>query len=162
MGCCKGPCWVWSSLIPLMNWKRKWIEFIVAPQFSTEFLALNRRFSWLGVDGTQSGIEKDGLQSWVLHPWMLAFCITISILSTWPILQARAFSKTPFLWLPLLSFLLKEHVKWLSPVLYVSYYYSLRIGIYALVSYAFSVQAHYKLSSNLTTCELGQSTCIGM
>ena len=135
MDCCKGLCWVWSTLMPLMNWKRKWIEFIDAPQFSTEFMAPNRRFSWHGVDGTQSGIEKDGLQSQVLHPWMLALYITISILFTWPILQALAFFKTFFLWFPLLSFLLKEHVKWLSPALYVSYYCSLRVGIHALASY---------------------------
>lgn len=62
-----------------------------------------RTFSWHGMDGTQSGIEKDGLQSLVLHPRMLALCIRINILSTWPILQSMTFSETLFLF-PLLYF----------------------------------------------------------
>lgn len=33
-----------------------------------EFMALNKTFSWHGMDGTQFGIEKDGLQSLDLHP----------------------------------------------------------------------------------------------
>lgn len=78
-GVSQGPCWVWSSLMPLMIWKREWIEFIDDTQFSTEFMALNRMLSWHGVDGIQSGIEKDGLQSLVLHPWILAPYIRINI-----------------------------------------------------------------------------------
>lgn len=118
-----------------MIWKREWIEFIDATQFSTEFMALNRMFSWHGMGGTQSGIEKDRLQSLVLHPWMLALYIRINILFTCSILQDLAFSETFILWFPLLYFLLKEHVQQLSSVLYVSYYYSLRARIYALVSH---------------------------
>lgn len=41
-------------------------------------------------------------------------------------------------------------MKQLSPVLYVSYYYSLRAWIYSLVSYTFSIQIYYKFSSSLT------------
>lgn len=133
-----------------MIWKKEWIKFIDATQFSTEFMALNRTFSWHGMDGTQFGIEKDGLQSLVLHPWVLALYIRINILFTWLVLQALAFSETFFPSSPLLYFLLKEYVKQLSPVLYVSYYYSLKAWIYSLVSYTFSIQVYYKFSSSLT------------
>lgn len=129
-----------------MIWKREWIEFIDATQFSTEFMALNRMFSWHGMGGTQSGVEKDGLQSLVLHPWMLALYIRINILFTWSILQDLDFSETFILWFPLLCFLLKEHVTQLSSVLYVSYYYSLRVWIYALVSH---MHLAYKSTINL-------------
>lgn len=108
MRCYKSPCWVWTTLMPLMIWKREGIEFIDVTQFSTRFMALNRTFSWHGMDGTQLGIKKDGLQPLVLHPWMLALYIKINILSTWPILEVLASYETVFLWFSLLYFCWKS------------------------------------------------------
>lgn len=57
--------------------------------------------SWHGMGDTQSGVEKDGLRSLVLHSWMLALWIRINIHCTWPI-----FANPGFLWniFPLVPF----------------------------------------------------------
>lgn len=140
-----------------MIWKREWIEFIDATQFSTEFMALNRMFSWHGMDGTQSGREKDGLQSLVLHPWMLALYIRINTLFTWSILQDLAFSETfiPPIPFTILSAERTCKTALLCPVCQLLLL-SQGLNLCSGLSYAFSVQFYWKFSSNLTVlfCEL--------